>query len=408
MWTPSWKRYGLWHPSAVAALGTPRLWHPSAVAALGTPLLAAILLAAATSTTGCGARETQAAEAPAPLPTVAVVRAAPGTIESAIEISGNLAAHTRVGVYAKLGGTLEKVFVQLGDRVAEGAVLATLDRREIDTQVDAATAAVNVARAALDAADAGLAHAVQEVERARNLYDKGAMPRQRLDAADTAVRASQAQRDLALANVTQADAALRRTREVRRDATLRAPVAGVVVERNFDAGSLVGPGGGQPVVAVADLRTLKLEAGVSELDAGRLKVGAVARITLSARPGEIHEGRVTAFAPEVDPRNRHFRIEIRVDNPGGALLSGMYASARIVVAKADGIVLPREAVFSRSGERAVYRVDGDTVKVVAVTEGLGDSGRTLVASGINTGDVIVADARRQATEGARVRAVAGK
>jgi HlyD family secretion protein len=378
MSSPSWKRYGL----------------------------AAIVLSAAMSTTGCGARETQAAEAPAPLPAVAVVTAAPGTIESVIELSGNLVAETRVGVHPKLGGTLEKVFVDLGDRVAEGAVLATLDRREIDTQVDAAAAAVNMARAALDAAEAGLASAVQEGERARNLFDKGAMPRQRLDAADTALRAAQAQRDLARATVAQADAALRRAREVERDATLRAPVAGVIVERNFDAGSLVGPGGGQPVVAVADLRTLKLEAGVSELDAGRLKVGTAARITLPAKPGEVYEGRLVALAPEVDPRNRHFRIEIRVDNRAGVLLGGMYASARIVVATADGIVLPREAVFSRNGERAVFRVDGGTVKVVAVTEGLGDGRRTVLLSGVKAGDLVVADARRQVTEGARVRAIA--
>lgn len=367
--------------------------------------LAAVALAAAMSAAACGDRETQAAEAPAPPPAVAVVRAAPGTVESAIEVSGSLAPQSRVGVYAKLGGTLEQVFVDLGDRVAEGAVLATLDRREIDTQVDAAAAAVNVARATLDAAEAGLANAGQEVERARNLYEKGALPRQRLDAADTAFRAAQAQRDLARATIAQADAALRRAREVQRDATLKAPVAGVIVERNFDAGSLVGPGSGPPVVAVADLRVLKLEAGVSELDAGRLKTGTVARITLAAKPGDTYEGRLVALAPEVDPRNRHFRIDIRVDNRGATLLSGMYASARLVVSKADGIVLPSEAVFSRAGGRAVYRVDGDTVTITPVTEGLGDDGRTLIASGVRAGDLIVADARREIAEGARVRPI---
>jgi RND family efflux transporter MFP subunit len=368
-------------------------------------VLAALSLAAAMSAAACGDRETQAAEASAPLPAVAVVRAAPGTVESVIEVSGSLAPQARVGVYAKLGGTLEKVLVNLGDRVAEGAVLATLDRREIDAQVDAATAAVNVTRAALDAAEAVLANASQEVERARNLFDKGALPRQRLDAADTALRAAQAQRDLARANVAQADAALRRTREVQRDATLRAPIGGVIVERNFDAGALVGPGLGAPVVAVADLRALKLDAGVSELEAGRLTPGAVARVTLPAKPGAAYEGRLLALAPEVDPRNRHFRIEIRVDNHEGSLLSGMYASARIVVAKADGITVPREAVFSRNGGRAVYRVDGDTVTIAPVTEGVSEAGRVVIASGVRAGDVIVGDARREIAAGARVRAI---
>ena len=223
---------------------------------------AVTVLAIAASACG-GDRATQAAEAPPALPAVSVLRVQSGRVENAVELSGNLAPQTRVDVHAKMGGTLERVFVQLGDRVSEGMVLATLDRREIDAQVDAAAAAVNVARAGLEAADAALANATQEVDRARNLFEKGAMARQRLDAAETAARSAQAQRDLARANVAQADAALRRAREVQRDATLRSPISGVVVERNFDAGNLVGPGSSEPVVAVADLRTLKLEAGVS-------------------------------------------------------------------------------------------------------------------------------------------------
>jgi HlyD family secretion protein len=364
------------------------------------------MAAAALVSAGCGGeRASQAAEAPPPLPAVAVVRAAIGSIESVIEISGNLAPQTRVDVHPKLGGTLDRVNVQLGDRVAAGAILATLDRREIDAQVDAAIAAVNVARASLDAAEAGLQNASQEVERARNLFEKGAMPKQRLDAADTQFRASQAQRDLARANVAQAEAALRRAREVQRDATLRSPVTGVIVARNFDAGALVGPGGEKPVVAVADLRTLKLEAGVSELDAGRLKVGSLAKVTVPAKPGVVYEGKLVALAPEVDPKNRHFQVELRVDNHPQTLLSGMYASARIVVARAEGIVVPREAVFDRNGARAVYRLDGDRVAIVKVTEGLTDGRRTQLVSGVNAGELIVADARRDVAEGARVRPV---
>jgi HlyD family secretion protein len=364
-------------------------------------------MGAAIISAACGGeRVSQAAEAPEPLPAVAVVRVAAGTVESAIEISGNLAPQTRVDVHPKLGGTLERVNVQLGERVAAGAVLATLDRREIDAQVDAAVAAVNVARASLDAAEAGLQNASQEVERARNLFEKGAMPKQRLDAADTQWRAAQAQRDLAKANIAQAEAALRRAREVQRDTTLRAPMAGVIVERNFDAGSLVSPGGEKPVVAVADLRTLKLEAGVSELEAGRLKVGTAARVTLPAKPGEGYEGTLVALAPEVHPKNRHFQIEIRVNNHAQALLSGMYATARIVVASGKGLIVPREAVFDRNGARAVYRLDdGNKVTVANVTEGLTDGTRILLLSGVKAGDFIIADARREVAEGARVRPV---
>lgn len=364
--------------------------------------------AAAVGASGCaGERVSGATRDEAPLPAVAVVRADHGALESAIELSGNLVPETRVDIRSKLPGTLDQVLVQLGAAVTAGQTLATLDRREIDAQVDAAVAAVAVGRAGVDAADAAFENAAQEVERARGLFEKGAIPKQRLEAAEMQWRAGKAQRDLAAANVEQANAALRRSRELQRDATLRAPIAGVIVARNFDAGNLVGPGG-DPIVAVADLRTLKLEAGVSELEAGRLKTDARARVTVAARPGEVFDGRVAAVAPEVDTRNRHFRVEIRVANKAGAMLSGMFATARIPTATAEGPVVPREAVFDRNGGRAVYRVKDGTVSVVPVTEGLSDGKRVVLTSGVQRGDTIVADARREVVNGSRVRVIEGQ
>ena len=205
-------------------------------------------------------------------------------LESTLQISGNLVPQTRVAVTAKLPGTLSSMRVDIGDRVRAGQVVATLDRREIDAQVDAAEASVNVATAGVEAAEAALANAVLERDRAQNLFERGAVPKQRLDAADTARRSAAAQRDLAKANLAQAEAALRRAREVQRDATLTSPIDGVIVERHYDAGSLVGPGD-DPVVVVADLRVMKLEAGVSELEAGRLRVGMPARVERAGAAG---------------------------------------------------------------------------------------------------------------------------
>jgi HlyD family secretion protein len=256
---------------------------------------------------------------------------------------------------------------------------ATLDRREIDAQADAAVAAVAVAKAALDTAEASLANAVLEHDRAKNLFEKGALPRQRLDAADTAHRASAAQRDLATANLAQANAALRRAREVQKNATVTSPVTGFVVERNYDEGAMPGD---LPVVVVADLRQMKLEAGVSELEAGRLRVGMKARVAVQAKPGETFVGQLAAIAPEVDERNRHFKIEVRVPNDGRTLLSGMYATAHIVEATtANAVLVPKEAVTTRDGKRIVQKVEGDTVTAIEVIEGLTDGTRVQITKG---------------------------
>jgi RND family efflux transporter MFP subunit len=260
----------------------------------------------------------------------------------------------------------------------------------------------------VEGAEAALANAVLERDRAQNLFDRGAVPKQRLDTADTAGRSTAAQRDLANANLAQAEAALRRARQVQSDATLTSPIDGVVVERHYDAGSIVGPGD-DPVVVVADLSVMKLEAGVSELEAGRLRVGMPARVTAQARPGESFSGRVAAIAPEVDVRNRHFRIEVRIDNPGAVLLSGMYGSAAIPLARAvQAVAVPRDAVITRDGKRVAIRVDEGTLTEVPVTEGLTDGRLVQIASGLQAGDTILSDARQDVTAGTKVNPVLSK
>jgi multidrug efflux pump subunit AcrA (membrane-fusion protein) len=105
------------------------------------------------------------------------------------------------------------------------------------------------------------------------------------------------------------------------------------------------------------LRSLKLEAGVSELEAGRLRTGMPARITVQARPGEVFQGRLAAIAPEVDPRNRHFTIEVRTTNPG-SLLAGMYATATIPTEHvSDAVAVPRDAITTRGSRRVALKVE---------------------------------------------------
>ena len=244
----------------------------------------------------------------------------------------------------------------------------------------------------------------REHARAKNLFEKGAIPRQRLDAADTIVRASTAQRDLAKANIAQAEAALRRARELQHDTTLTSPINGVVVERNYDAGSLVGPGE-KAVVVVADLSIMKLEAGVSELEAGRLRVGMPARIVAQALPDEVFEGRLANIAPEVDARNRHFAVEVRTVNRGN-LLSGMYGTATIPLERAvQAVAVPRDAVTTRGGRRVALKLDGATVQEVPVVEGLSSATLVQISSGLKSGDTVVSDARRDVAAGSKVNPV---
>ena len=124
-----------------------------------------------------------------------------GTIESALEISGTLAPRTRVGVKPKLPGRLDRVMVDIGDRVAAGQVVATIDRARSRRAGRCRGAAVAVARPRLESAEAALANAEHRARRAKTLFEGGALPRQRLEAAaDRTSRSATAQRDLAQAD----------------------------------------------------------------------------------------------------------------------------------------------------------------------------------------------------------------
>jgi Cu(I)/Ag(I) efflux system membrane fusion protein len=132
-------------------------------------------------------------------------------------------------------------------------------------------------------------------------------------------------------------------------------------------------------------------------------------VEAQARPGDVFDGRVAAIAPEVDARNRHFRIEVRINNPGAQLLSGMYGSAAIPLKRADQVVaIPRDAVITRDGQRVAIRIEGDTVRAVPVTEGLTDGRLVQIASGLQPGDTILSDARQDIAAGTKVNPVLTK
>jgi RND family efflux transporter MFP subunit len=127
---------------------------------------------------------------------------------------------------------------------------------------------------------------------------------------------------------------------------------------------------------------------------------------VQARPGEIVEGRLAAIAPEVDARNRHFAIQVRVPNPEGRLLSGMYGSAMIPLERAAQVVaVPRDAITTRGGTRVALKIEDDTVREVPVTEGLSSAGVVQIVAGLQAGDTVVSDARRDVAAGVKVNPV---
>lgn len=244
----------------------------------------------------------------------------------------------RVDVAARYPGRVAEVLVEEGDPVGQGQLVARMDTLELEAQLREAEASVAQAREQLAQAAAGiaqrkseLAYAVQEHDRARQLFQKGHLAKEVLDQRTSARRAAEAALDAASAGAASATAAIEaaaaraeRIRVMIEDSALRAPRAGRVQYRLAQPGEVL-PAGGR-VVSLLDLNDVYMTVFLPTREAGRLAIGAEARIVLDAAPEYVIPAQVSFVASEAQFTPRHvetaeeraklmFRIKVQIARP---------------------------------------------------------------------------------------------
>lgn len=168
----------------------------------------------------------------------------------------------------------------------------------------------------------------------------------------------------------------------------RAPTSGVVLEKNVVEGT--GTESGERLFRIASIDRVWIEAELYEADLALVKVGAPARITLSYLPGEELEGRVSLLTPSVDAETRTARARVELDNPGRALLPGMYATVELRRELGERVVVPASAVLYAGDRRFVFVDAGEgRLRPQAVQTGHRDGERLEVLSGLEAGQWIV-------------------
>ncbi|MFP5354158.1 MAG: efflux RND transporter periplasmic adaptor subunit [Gemmatimonadota bacterium] len=187
-------------------------------------------------------------------------------------------------------------------------------------------------------------------------------------------------------------ARLAATGQATRTMTLRAPVSGVVVQKNVLAGQRVMAG--EMLYQVADLSTVWLEGEVFERDLAAVHVGQSVTAEFDAFPGEARTGRISYLYPTLNPDTRTARVRVALANPGLRLKPGMYGTIRIASRNVRaGLLVPRSAVLA-TGERQmvfVRRPDGK-LEPRAVVTGLSNDDQTQILSGVALGDTVVRSA----------------
>ncbi len=274
---------------------------------------------------------------------VEVASVSRGDFVASAEFVGTLQARATADLYAKLNGQLQEMRVNTGDRVSAGQVLARIDPGELNERVQQAQAAQRMAEATLGERRAALGIARSTAERTRALFEQQLVSQQQNDQAQAEMQGAAAQVQVAEASVSQARANVGAARAELEKALITAPFSGVIGKRYLDKGAFAATN--RPVFSVVDLSTIKTTVPLTEKDAGRVRVGQAATVTLESDPAARFQGTVARIASVFDPNTNTTEAEVEIANADGRLKPGMFANVSIAFAVEPGALLvPRSAV----------------------------------------------------------------
>lgn len=308
---------------------------------------------------------------------------APGRIEPDVSKVGR--------VLLPVPGRIDQVYVRLGDAVAAGQPLFTIDSPE----ADAVLSESRQCQAGLNRAQSALAKAEVDRDRVLDLYEHKAAAKKEVLAAETDLAQARAERDQA----TAAGEHARRKLEIlglkegagSQLVTARAPLAGKVIELSVTAGEYRNDTT-TPVMTVADLRTVWVTSAVPENAIRLIDVGERVEVQLIAYPGEVFSARVKRIADVLDPKTRTIQVRAELANPDGRFRPEMFGRIRHSHAAREMPVVPARAVL-RQGSAAVLFVERGPgrFKKAAVTIGPAYGEQVVVLEGVKAGDRVVVD-----------------
>jgi multidrug efflux pump subunit AcrA (membrane-fusion protein) len=388
--------------------------------------LSAIILLALLPLAGCGPKAPLAADQPVPVR----VRA-PNRVRQPVSVAASGAVEANVTAQSafQIAGRVARVFVEDGQAVSKGQVLAELDSTDYSNAYDAAQGQADAARAVDDKAQEGPRS--QELEQARidaeqwqdqytrmkYLYDHKSLPANDFKKIEAGYQAAQQRYDMARqgtrvqdkkAATGQSRAAAAQMHEAGKrlgDTKLRAPIAGFVGMRRIDVGDTVGAG--IPVISVLDLNPVKVRVAVPEAEIGKVHEGSRAVVTIPSLDGRQFEGTVEAVGVAADPASRTYVVKIAVPNPERLLRAGMVSETRILgTAMIDAITVPGGAiVHDPQGVAQVYVYSPERQRVYArrVEVGRLISDEVEILSGLTGNEQVVVAGQQNVREGSPAR-----
>ncbi|MGC8484832.1 MAG: efflux RND transporter periplasmic adaptor subunit [Candidatus Baltobacteraceae bacterium] len=386
---------------------------------------------------GCGAK---GARAPIPLD----VEASPvtvGRIATYLSLDGQIAPYENSTLSFQQSGPVSAVYVNVGDRVVKGQILARIDPSTLNAQLLAAEATAMQSQAsargqqidlparnqandaALSSAKAALANAQLVFNQDMQLFNQKYLSQQALESARAALAAAQGNYNTALANAqanpsnaesvkaaqAAAQAAAAQANLIRTQigqTALYAPFDGVVTARMMDPGTMASPAA--PALQVSRIDIVWVNVNIPDGDLAYVRTGTPLSFTTSSLPGKVFQARLDAVNAVPTNGTLSYLARVKMQNPGDVLRGGMLVTAKMAKQSAkNALIVPRVAVASVQNGDAVFVVDGTKAKEVPVKVGLQTDTESQILSGLSAGERVITTRPDSLRSGSPVHVVSG-
>ena len=335
------------------------------------------------------------------LPQVRTLKLKTIDFKDILPVMGTIKGITEIPLKFEINGVIKQIMFREGERIKTGDMIASIDSRDVELKVSYAKAKFNAAQAAYNSVQ-------KQLEIHKKLYEAGAIIKSKMEQIELEVESARYQLETTRSEEELALNEMRKT-------FLYAAKDGVMGVRDAEEGEFVTPQ--DKVATIYEINEVYVEVGVVERDIEKIKLGQKASVFVDAYPNMNFQGNVAYIFPVVEGKSRTLTVKIKVPNPAGLLLPGMFARAEMNIVELPGaLMIPASALINSGGLSLLSIIPGNTIKgtedeltgtakIVKVKTGYLSSDYAQILEGASENDLVILEVQGELKENAPVKIV---
>jgi RND family efflux transporter MFP subunit len=322
-----------------------------------------------------------------------------GDIVVKVNMTGTIEPYVAIDLKSRIDGRIERLLVDKGDRVKKGDTLIEIDKTELTGKIKEAETNLSLAELSLTDSKIRLEDKLGELEKQKELFEKGIVARRKLEIAQKDYDLIVNQHKSDEARLSEAKQKYESIKEKLTDAVIASPISGTVLKNYIGTKEKIATGEiiavkGMPLLNIGNLEKFIIKTSVNEIDIGKIKTGQQVDILLEAVLEKRYKGKITEISLDAETRTEgslvNYPVNIEILNTDEKIIPSMTAYIEAVVDKKEDVLyVPIEAVIERYGEKGTDVFEGGKTVFRPVETGINDGNYIEITSGLNENNKVV-------------------